>query len=155
MISTTATKTYGQYHTEVSPDGTRFEITKFGTTTRHPINWIDGNKDRVGAWQQARCQHLPVVYCDATSSADTNDLMELGVVFDPKTFEQVVYSGYVAYNISMTDGHYAPIDEDSWIRSFREEVREGSWSWNYNDTARSVRPALALYRELLTAALVH
>lgn len=151
------TKVYGQYRAEVSEDGTRFEITKVGTTTRHPMNWsgMGGETSRAGAWEAARSQHLPVVYCNATSSADTNELMELGVVFDPETFERRVYDGYVGYGYSMSDGYYAPIQFESWVKSFRKSVQEDTFSWDYNDTHRSVRPALALYRRLLAATLVH
>lgn len=151
----TTTTTYGQYRTEVSEDGTRFEITRVGTTTKHPMNWIDGCSSREGAWASARSQHRPVVYCDATATADTHKVMELGVVFDPQTFETRVYDGYVGYGYSMSDGYYAPIQFESWVKSFRESVRKDTFSWDGNDTHRSVRPALALYRELLTAALVH
>lgn len=151
----TRTATHGQYRTEVSEDGTRFEITKVGTTTSHPMNWINGDRSREGAWADAQSQHLPVVYCDATSSADTHVTMELGVVFSPKAFEARVYSGYVGYGCSMSDGIYHPTDFDTWVKNFRESVRTGTFSWNYNETHQSVRPALSLYRELLIAALVH
>lgn len=151
----TATKTYGQYRAEVSEDGTRFEITKIGTTTKAPINWINGDRTREGAWRDAQSQHRPVVYCDATATADTNQVMELGLVFAPQAFEERAYDGYVGYGYSMSDGYYAPIHKETWIRSFRQSVLNGTFTWDGNDTHKSVHGALDLYRELLSAALVH
>lgn len=162
------TATYGQYRAEVSQDGTRFEITKVGTTTKAPINWtgLGGETTREGAWKRAQSQHRPVVFCDATAEADTNDLMELGVVFDPRAFEQAVYQGYVAYGHSMSDGYYAPIQFESWVKTFRSFVRRNTTSlkeagpicdktieraFHNNDAPKHIRPALVIYAARLAA----
>jgi hypothetical protein len=162
--TTTQATRYAQYATEVSADGSRYEITKVGYTAKHPINWIDGLKDRASAWAWARCQDLPVVYCDATDLADTNAIMELGVVFDPQEFEKVAYSGYVGYGFSMSDGYYAPIQFESWVKSFRStvaaahvELADGDESgrhhiWDGNDAPKCTKRALGTYADLLFRA---
>jgi hypothetical protein len=167
----TTAPVYGQYRAEVSQDGRRFEVTKIGTTTRHPMNWsaIGGETSRNGAWQAARQQHLPVVYCDASTGAETNELMEFGEVFDPRAFEQAAYSGYVAYGHSMSDGLYYPLQFESWVAHFRSEVLANAETmkayalaphnlsyadaiWTGNDLSDSVRTALPVYAERLQAA---
>jgi hypothetical protein len=170
--ATTAQVTrYAQYRAEVSADGRRFEITKVGYTTSHPMNWsaIGGETSREGAWEAARQQHLPVVYCDATSGADTNQLMELGEVFDPQAFERAAYSGDCSYAYSMTDYGFHPIAFETWVKGFRAEVLANvetikayadaphnlSYAdkiWTRNDLSDSVRAALPVYAARLQAA---
>lgn len=92
-------------------------ITEIEGTTRHPMNWSDGSLSREGAWKRAQSQiHHTIVL-----TADGNQV-DLGCVFVPEAFERAVYSGYISYGLSMTDGHYAPIDFESWVKFFRRDV---------------------------------
>lgn len=38
---------------------------------------------------------------------------------DSGTFERWAYRGYVSYELSMTDGHYAPEPFEAWVSQFR------------------------------------
>lgn len=79
------------------------------------------------AWQAARQQTLPVFFVGIDGNAKA-----LGTVFHPAVFERRVYSGYVGYGLSMTDGYYAPIKFDAWVKSFR--ANPDSWSVGGNDS---------------------
>lgn len=121
-----------------APTDVAFTITEVGKDDTHPMNWIDGSTDASGAWYQARCQDKPVVF---TAMDGTSEVFE--GVFDPNKFERAVYSGYVSYGLSMTDGYYAPMDFEAWVVSFRNDpARELNGE---NDTPQYVKDALPTY----------
>lgn len=96
--------------------GDTFVIQLVGHTRQFICNWMffDGRTSAEGAWARARVQILPVrVLYGNGGSAD------LGLVFDPRVFEQTAYQGYVSAGFAMSDGYYAPIRFDSWVASFR------------------------------------
>lgn len=82
---------------------------------------------RDGAWHLARQQSLPVRFVRAGEAT-----RDLGVVFHPGLFEHRVYSGYVGYGLSMTDGYYAPISFEAWVTAFR--ANPDGWDRAGNDS---------------------
>lgn len=84
-----------------------------------------------GAWHLARQQSLPVRLVRA--GEPTRDL---GVVFHPGLFEHRVYSGYVGYGYSMTDGYYAPISFEAWVTAFR--ANPDGWDRAGNDSQHTM-----------------
>lgn len=112
-----ATKTYRQF--KISTRDRFFTITEVGTTTRHPMNWC-GESTREGSWAQATAQAVKDIAVFLANG--TEKVFEGRFAFDPKEFESAAYEGYVSHGLSMTDGHYAPIARDVWIRAFRKEV---------------------------------
>jgi len=98
-----------------------FQVRVAGRFDIHPINWspFDEGYNVVAIQYQAAIQPLPVVFLDEDGTRH-----EHGVQFSPAAFERAAYGGYVAYGISMTDGHYAPIDFEAWVKSFREFPEE-------------------------------
>lgn len=148
---------------EVTTGPDAFLITEVEPTTKHPMNWIDGAATVEGAWERAQSQHLPV-FVETLEGG----MKELGAGFNPQAFERAVYSGYVGYGYSMTDGHYAPLDFEAWVHHFRKEVR-GALArilgktgdaaalvrddvFLHNDTPNYVRAALAEYTRRLALA---
>lgn len=75
-----------------------------------------GNVSRELAWKQARSQANPVIVIDTEGNE-----RELGDAFDAAVWEQTMYVGHVSYELSMTDGHYAPEDFDRWVHWFRAQ----------------------------------
>ncbi len=133
---------YRRFEVTTGPD--TFLITEVEPTTRHPMNWIDGKATVEGAWERARSQHLPI-FVETLEGG----MAELGTGFDPKAFERAVYSGYVGYGYSMTDGHYAPLDFEAWVYHFRQAVR-GALArilGNGDDTAALVRDDVFLHND--------
>lgn len=89
--------------------GTEFVITELATN-----HWTA--TDRQGAWDRARAQANPVVFVALDGTR-----RELGDCFDTATWERKMYTGYVSYNTSMTDGYYAPEAFDRWAIWFRQD----------------------------------
>jgi hypothetical protein len=48
------------------------------------------------------------------------DLLSQNRNTDAVLFEQEAYRGYVSHGLSMTDGHFAPVDFETWVHSFRK-----------------------------------
>lgn len=124
-MTQTATETvYRRFTTKVvespdSPTGKLFLITEVESTTKHPLNWIGVEVSAEGAHHQAKRQDNPVRVLHLSGR-----VQDLGIVFDPRDFEQAAHSDYVCYGISMTDGYYAPIKFEDWVKPFRREVRK-------------------------------
>lgn len=118
MTATTASS-YRRFTTDLRVIGSErtFVITEIESTTRHPMNWTDGSMTRESAWERAQAQihHTIVVNLDG-------DMKDLGGVFSPAVFEQAAYRGYTGYGRSMTDGYYAPICFENWVKGFRKDV---------------------------------
>lgn len=119
-----ATVSYTAY--QVTITDSEFQVKVAGRHTSHPMNWmsLDGYSiDRVK--QAAAIQLLPVVFIDEDGTRH-----EHGVQFSAEAFERAAYRGYVSYGISMTDGYYAPISFDVWVKNFRkypvEEIRNNN-----------------------------
>lgn len=106
---------------------------------------------KIVAWNAARSQHLPV-----RVEKLNGETTELGNVFDPREFERAAYRGYVAYGLSMTDGHYAPHTFEQWVIHFRKSVLADDASnatvWAENDAPAYVKNALMLYATQLQRA---
>lgn len=164
MATTTASaKIYRQFH--VITSAAQFIIRESGETTRHPINWT-GEVTREGAWAAATSQAVLEIAVLATGQPTKT--YAASEVFNPVNFEDAAYSGYVGYGLSMTDGHYAPIGREIWIRAFRKEVLAAadqiltdaahgvelavSKVWYSNDASRAVKSSLAVYAARLVAA---
>jgi hypothetical protein len=107
----------------------------------HPMNW-SGLYSRENAWVVAGIYGLPTVFVGRDGSTK-----DLGVVFNPAAYERAAYGGYVGYGLSMTDGHYAPIDFDAWVKSFRKFPEFGQ-----NDASKAVKAALPKYIAALAQA---
>jgi hypothetical protein len=122
---------------------TRFTINEIEPTRDHPLRWlsIQGIVTHQGAWDVARSQAAPVTVYTRDGFKD------LGVVFDPAVFEQVMYQGYVGYGQSMSDGLYIPLTFEAWVAGFRSHP-----DTDYNDAPVWVKAALPVYVELLRAA---
>ncbi len=149
---------YRRFEVTTGPDA--LLITEIEPTTRHPMNWIDGSATVEGAWERARSQHLPI-FVETLEGG----MAELGTGFDPQAFERAVYSGYVGYGYSMTDGYYSPLDFEAWVYHFRQAVRgalarilgkAGDTAalvrddvFLHNDTSNYVKVALAEYTKRL------
>lgn len=101
-------------------------------------------EDASVVWRRARTQAASIMFKDTK-----NNVREIGVAFDPSKFERAVYSGYVSYGISMTDGVYVPIKFEQWIKSFRKDVLNGKISWDGNDAPNYVKDSLLAYADLL------
>lgn len=143
MIATATATQYRTFTATADTDNGVFVITQTGTTTEHPSRWLytDGITAKA-AWMRARATALPVVVVLLNGTT-----MNLGVVFDAATFERAAYSGYTSYGRSMSDGHYAPISFDSWVKSFRRD--QGREILGTNDNPRYVKDALPLYQASL------
>lgn len=96
---------------------------------------------RQGAWDRARAQANPVIVIDLLGNE-----RELGDCFSPEVFERAMYSGHISYQLSMTDGHYAPEPAEVWIARFRQFP-----GTTYNDAPAEVIAALPRYMELAAA----
>jgi hypothetical protein len=127
---------------EVAEDVTT--ITEIASRNDHPINWT-GEYTRENAWTVAGIYGLSTVFVGRDGSTK-----DLGVVFSPKAFERAAYGGYVSYGLSMTDGHYAPIDFDAWVKSFRKFPE--SHLASQNDMSKAAKAALLKYIAALTQA---
>lgn len=127
--------------TAIEADGV-MTITEVEPRNDHPMNWMSGHTSREGAWAIAGARGLKTVFVGRDGSSK-----DLGVVFSPKAFERAVYGGYVSYGLSMTDGHYAPIDFDAWVKSFRKFPEFGQ-----NDASEAVKAALPKYIAALAQA---
>lgn len=120
-------------------------ITEVAPKNSHPMNWSGLSEySREGAWAYAQCMGLETVFVSREG-----ERKELGRVFDPRSFEQAAYGGYVGYGQSMTDGFYAPEKFDSWVKGFRKHPAEHLNS--QNDAPEAVKAALPLYLEALAA----
>lgn len=140
MIATTATDTARRFTTEVVDQ--RFVITE-----------VTGQLDRCGlpagvsrelAWQRARQQANHVVVVELSGHR-----WYLGSAWDPKQFERAVYGGHVSYQLSMTDGHYAPEPFEAWVKGLRQDPERVVTY--FNDAAPEVKEALPKYIEALMA----
>lgn len=96
---------------------------------------------RQGAWDRARAQANPVIFI-----AQDGTERELGDCFNTEVFERAMYGGHVSYQLSMTDGHYAPEPAEVWIARFRRFP-----GTTYNDAPAEVVAALPRYTELAAA----
>lgn len=97
---------------------TEFQVTVAGRHTRHPLNWssCEEGYSLEGIRYQAAAQALPVVFLDEQGARH-----EHGTQFIPETFERAAYRGHISYNLSMTDGYYAPEAFEVWVKDFRED----------------------------------
>lgn len=102
-------------------DSNEFRVTVVGRFDTQPSTWSPYTEgyNLAAIRYQAAIQPRPVVFLD-----ENNNRHDHGVQFSPEAFERAAYGGYVAYGISMTDGHYAPIDFEAWVKSFREFPEE-------------------------------
>lgn len=99
-------------------DSNEFRVEIVGRHELHPMNWsvfyegysLDGIK------AQAAIQPRPVVFLD-----ENNNRHEHGVQFSPEAFERAAYGGHISYNLSMTDGYYAPEPFEVWVKDFRKD----------------------------------
>jgi hypothetical protein len=96
------------------------------------------------AWLRARAQHLPVEVCYLNGECKL-----LGRVFDPRVYEQAAYLGYVSAGIAMSDGYYAPVKFESWVRDFRRSPSLPE------PEQVDLLPALDIYKRALASALGH
>lgn len=129
---------------DIQEDGRYLVIQELEPTDKHPMNWIDLKHTRESAWAVAQSQTKPVIVRaiqDGTPNAA--GFVDLGVVFSPEAFERACYWGYVSYGHSMSDGYYAPIQLDSWVKSFRRDP-EGQMRYGM-DVSKRVREALDTY----------
>jgi len=106
---------------------TEFQVKVAGRHERHPLNWssYEEGYSLEGVRYQAAIQHLPVVFIDEDGTRHGH-----GVQFTAGAFERAAYRGYIAYGVSMTDGHYAPVDFEAWVTDFR---RFPEANLKYND----------------------
>lgn len=115
----TVATTYRRFTVQTRTIGSEsvYVITEVESTTKHPLNWMDGSLTREGAWRHAQSQihHTIVLTLDG-------DQADLGSVFSPEVFERAVYNGYIGYGLSMSDGHYTPICFENWVKGFRRDV---------------------------------
>lgn len=140
----TATQTATVYRTFTTQvENGVFVITQTGVRTDRPTTWLctDGKSD-TGAWLAARACGLPVVVTllDGT-------VKHFYGVFSAAQFEMAAYTGYVGYELSMTDGYYAPLAFESWVKSFRRD--QGRQILRNNDNPQYVKDALPLYQASL------
>jgi hypothetical protein len=113
---------------------TAFIITETRTQTGLSVT-------RQQAWDRARAQAAPVIF------VGTNGIRRnLGVAFSAEIFERTMFAGHVSYELSMTDGHYAPEPAEVWIAELRKFPRT-----SYNDAAPEVLAALGKYIATLGA----
>lgn len=119
-------------------------ITEVEPRNDHPMNW-SGQYSREDAWTVAGIYGQPTVFVGRDGSTK-----DLGVVFSPAAFERAAYSGYTAYGRSMTDGYYAPIHFDAWVKSFRKHP-EAELA-NQNDMSKAGKAALPTYLAALAQA---
>ena len=108
--------TYAAYRVTVT--NTEFQVKVTGRHTSHPMNWsvFTEGHSLEGVKQQAATQVLPVVFIEQDGTRH-----EHGVQFSSEAFERAMYRGYVAYGRSMTDGYYAPMDFETWVKIFRSD----------------------------------
>lgn len=99
--------------------------------------------DKKTAWSAARSQTLPV----RVIKLDGSEQM-IGIAFDPRSFERIAYSGYVSHGVSTTDGYYAPLKFEQWVKSFRDNPSQEMIS---NDAPQYVKDSLPAYVEALAA----
>lgn len=142
-MTANATTVYRTFDAYADTENGVFTITEKGTRTDHPMNWLcgSGTTDR-DAWAMARSGALPVVITMLDGT-----VKNVGVVFDAATFERAAYDGYVSYGYSMTDGYYAPIKFDAWVKDFRRGL--GREILSQNDSPKYVKDALPLYQASL------
>jgi hypothetical protein len=62
---------------------------------------------------------------------------------DADTFERTAYRGHISYELSMTDGYYAPEPFDSWVIGFRSDPA-GSLYFG-NDQRHALAPQVISY----------
>lgn len=114
--------------------GTEFVITEVAPKT----SVLSPGTTRELAWQQARTQANPVVFVALDGSR-----RELGIVFDTAKWERAMYQGHISYELSMTDGFYAPEGFETWITEFRKFPRT-----SYNDALPATIAAFTKYLAL-------
>lgn len=119
--------------------GTEFVITEIAPAK----DILDPTTSRELAWQRARSQANPVVFVSLDGTR-----RELGDCFHIPTWEQAMYSGHIGYELSMTDGYYAPEGLDRWLHWFRKD-----FSTRNIDAAPETLAAVAKYKELTAPAL--
>ena len=118
---------------------TEATATAFVITETREQSWTSVTRQQ--AWDRARAQAAPVVFVGINGRRQN-----LGQAFDAEVFERAMFAGHVSYELSMTDGHYAPEPAEVWIAEFRKFPRA-----NYNDAAPEVIAALGKYRALIGA----
>jgi hypothetical protein len=141
--ATAAKKIYRTFTAFADTANGVFVINETGTCDTHPMYGLctDGVTD-TAAWNMARSTALPLVVTMLDGRT-----ANFGVVFEAKEFERAAYSGYVSYGLSMSDGYYAPITFDAWVKSFRQD--QGREILRSNDTPQYVKDALPLYQASL------
>lgn len=70
-------------------------------------------------------------------------LLDEGRVMDRAEFEREAYKGYIAYGLSMTDGHFAPEPLAAWVEIFR--VDPVNSTYRQNDARHDLAPYLRSY----------
>lgn len=88
------------------------------------------------ALSMGAAQHRPVTLVRLDGSREHPD-----ITFDPDQFERHAYRGHISYQVSMTDGHYAPEPFEQWVTFFRQ-----SPDWRDNDATWPIRDTLPIYK---------
>lgn len=129
----------------VTETGEQTVITEVEPKNSHPLNWMGSSEmSRESAWAYASARGVQTVFVDREGYRHN-----LGEVFSPKAFENAAYQGYVSYGHSMTDGYYAPIQFDAWVKSFRQHPEHHIT--HQNDMSKVVKAALPKYLEALAS----
>jgi hypothetical protein len=68
---------------------------------------------------------------------------------DTEAFERTAYRGHIGYNLSMTDGYYAPEDFDRWVIGFR--IDPAGALYYGNDARHALAPTVRSYTAQLSA----
>lgn len=99
-------------------DSNEFRVRVAGHHTSHPLNWslFYEGYSLEGIKAQAAIQPRPVIFID-----EDGDRHDHGVQFSAEAFERAAYGGHVSYNLSMTDGYYAPEPFEVWVKGFRQD----------------------------------
>lgn len=112
---------------------TQATATAFVITEVREQSWTTVTRQQ--AWDRARAQAAPVIFVGTNGRRH-----HLGAAFSPEVWERAMYAGHVSYELSMTDGHYAPEPAEVWIAELRKFPRA-----TFNDAAPEVLAALGKY----------
>src|SRR5262245_51620178 len=93
------------------------------------------------ARDMAAAQHRPVTLVPLDGTRE-----QLDITFDPAQVEQHAYRGHISYELSMTDGHYAPEPFERWVTFFRQDP-----SWLSIDASWPIVDALPTYKAHLAS----
>lgn len=92
---------------------------------------VSAENDRFPAWFNALiAQNLPLAAADV------------------EAFERAAYGGHISYDLSMTDGYYAPQDFETWVYFFRKNPIS---IYSGNDARYKLTPQINAYIALQAA----